>query len=464
MKTPCKRVLDVLLATTALVVLTPLMAVIAALVWLDSPGAVIFAQERLGQHGKCFRLYKFRKFPIGWSTGGPGVTLAGDARMTRVGTILEKTKLDELPQLWNVLNGDMSFVGPRPESAFFSELFSGRYAAVLEQMPGIFGPTQHALPDEARLYPADEDPETYYRRVLFPRKAEIDLAYSQEANCLSDLGWIVRGIWISLVSAIDLQRVSPTYLRLFLLDLLSIELAWISANLLRFSGFPAGPDHDAFISGLWMLPLLLMLGLVIGGCYRHPPKFFSLVDALRLTSVVSFVWLFSYLLLMGYTSRHASLYLVPMGWFILIFLLLIPRIWFRIEGEQLQRIPALAVRKALIYGVGVGGLALASWMKAGASNIKLMGFLDDDPELRGKVASGFRIYGQESSIPTIKSVHAIDEIWVTFQLGPFKRERLERLCKQCELKLVVLTDLEPFSQGQGVRRSRHPRSMRVGAV
>ena len=124
----CKRIIDLALASIGLVIAMPLMALIAIAVWLDSPGKIIFAQERLGLHGNRFKMYKFRKFPANWKDSGPGITVPGDTRMTPIGRILERTKLDELPQLWNVLKGEMSIIGPRPESMRFANLFVGKYA------------------------------------------------------------------------------------------------------------------------------------------------------------------------------------------------------------------------------------------------------------------------------------------------------------------------------------------------
>ena len=110
----CKRVFDVAVAATALVVLLPIMLLVAIAIRLETAGPILFLQQQLGQWGKPFRLLKFRKFPHCSATQGPAVTVDDDARLTRVGKFLQRSKLDELPQLWNVLRGDMSLVGPRP--------------------------------------------------------------------------------------------------------------------------------------------------------------------------------------------------------------------------------------------------------------------------------------------------------------------------------------------------------------
>jgi Sugar transferases involved in lipopolysaccharide synthesis len=162
----------VILSVLGLIVSAPLMILIAAAIRLESTGPIIFSQPRLGFKGKHFRVHKFRKFPSNWGVSGSGVTVAGDARMTAVGAFIERTKLDELPQFWNILKGEMSFVGPRPESLAYSDLFKGEYAALLDYVPGIFGPNQVEFRNEAELYPSDQDPDEFYRTVLFPEKAK----------------------------------------------------------------------------------------------------------------------------------------------------------------------------------------------------------------------------------------------------------------------------------------------------
>lgn len=187
-----KRAFDVTLATIGLVAFLPVMLLIAIAIRLETPGPVLFRQVRLGQRGHYFRLYKFRKFAHCSTASGPAVTLKNDPRMTRVGRTLERTKLDELPQLWNILVGEMSVVGPRPETLDFAECFTGGRRAILDHRPGLFGPSQAIFRNESALYPAGRDPHEFYRTVLFPAKAEIDLRYFRERTIVSDLFWVIR--------------------------------------------------------------------------------------------------------------------------------------------------------------------------------------------------------------------------------------------------------------------------------
>ncbi|MEZ5899202.1 MAG: sugar transferase [Hyphomicrobiaceae bacterium] len=189
-----RRVFDIVLAAVSLIALAPLMGLIALAIVLESGRPIFFSHTRLGLHGRPFRMFKFRKFHKTCSASGLQLTLDGDARMTSVGRLLRLTKLDELPQLWNVLLGDMSIIGPRPESTGYADCFKDGFEEILKYKPGILGPTQVKFRDEGALYPKTGDLDEFYRKVLFPAKARIDLDYYSDRTLLGDLGWLVQGI------------------------------------------------------------------------------------------------------------------------------------------------------------------------------------------------------------------------------------------------------------------------------
>lgn len=187
-----RRLFDIVVALAGLAVLLPVLPAVALAIVVDTPGPVLFSQLRLGRHGRPFRLYKFRKFRDG--AAGLAVTLKDDGRMTRIGRILERTKMDEIPQLWNVLRGDMSIVGPRPETLAFADCFRGDYRGLLDHRPGIFGPNQILFRNESALFPERCDADAFYRTVLFPAKARIDLDYFPRRTLIRDTGWLVGGV------------------------------------------------------------------------------------------------------------------------------------------------------------------------------------------------------------------------------------------------------------------------------
>jgi lipopolysaccharide/colanic/teichoic acid biosynthesis glycosyltransferase len=187
-----RRALDVTVAGLAMCVLSPVFLIVALAIRIESGGPILYSQLRLGQNGRPFSIFKFRKFKASCDLHGYPLTLDGDDRLTRVGRILVATKLDELPQLWNVLRGNMSLVGPRPESLAFNDCFRNGFEAILKHKPGLFGPCQVVFRHESRLYPADGSAAEFYREVLFPAKAKVDLAYFSRRTLASDLGWILR--------------------------------------------------------------------------------------------------------------------------------------------------------------------------------------------------------------------------------------------------------------------------------
>jgi lipopolysaccharide/colanic/teichoic acid biosynthesis glycosyltransferase len=198
-----RRVFDVTLSAISLISLAPVMLVIAVMIVIEDGGPVFFQQTRLGFDGRPFGMYKFRKFRSDCGTSGVPLTVEGDSRMTRIGRFLAATKLDELPQLWNILKGDMAIVGPRPESMAFADCFQNGYEEILQHKPGLVGPSQVAFRHEAKLYPANEDPCVFYRRVLFPAKAMLDLAYFKRRTIGSDLSLMVQ-------SALTIFNIQPS--------------------------------------------------------------------------------------------------------------------------------------------------------------------------------------------------------------------------------------------------------------
>ena len=189
-----RRAVDIIVAGGGLICLGPLIAVIALVVYADVGRPIFFSQMRLGKQGQRFRLHKFRKFGCAPGAKGLPLTLKNDPRLSTSGRILERTKLDELPQLWNVLVGEMSLVGPRPEALDFADCFRGEYQNVLKFQPGIFGPSQVMFRNENLLFQGVANPEQFYRKVLFPLKARADLSYYLHRTLICDVKWLLLGI------------------------------------------------------------------------------------------------------------------------------------------------------------------------------------------------------------------------------------------------------------------------------
>ena len=186
-----KRTLDLILSLVGLALLWPLLASLALWIKLDSPGPVLYRGKRAGQQGQPIFMYKFRTMVQGAESRGPAVTYRHDPRITKVGKFLRKTKLDELPQLFNVVKGEMSLVGPRPEDPTYVALYTEEQRQVLSVKPGITGPTQLEYRDEASMLDGDSVDEDYVTRIM-PEKLKLDLEYVRTHSLIKDLSILWR--------------------------------------------------------------------------------------------------------------------------------------------------------------------------------------------------------------------------------------------------------------------------------
>lgn len=173
-----------------LAVLWPVLAVTAILIKVKMPGSpVIFKQKRVGRHGRLFTMHKFRSMTV--DHGGSSVSVAGESRITPLGAKLRHYKLDELPELWNVLIGDMSFVGPRPDVPGYADQLKGDDREVLKLRPRITGPASLKYRDEEDLLALQEDPQRYNDEVIFPDKVRINRYYLNNYSFVKDIQMIV---------------------------------------------------------------------------------------------------------------------------------------------------------------------------------------------------------------------------------------------------------------------------------
>ena len=183
-----KRLFDFSLALIGLFFLFPVMIVIGILIKIKMPGPILFRQKRVGQHGELFTMVKFRTMKI--NHGGNTISVKGESRITPLGSKLRKYKLDELPELWNVIFGEMSFVGPRPDVPGYADQLQGEDRNILLLKPGITGPASMKYSNEEEILALQKDPKHYNDTVIFPDKVRINLEYLKRRSLLMDLEFI----------------------------------------------------------------------------------------------------------------------------------------------------------------------------------------------------------------------------------------------------------------------------------
>ena len=189
-----KWLFDRIMSLVGLIVLSPLLLIVALLIRLKMPGGpVLFRQKRVGKDGELFTMVKFRSMSV--AHGGSSVSVAGESRITPLGAKLRKYKLDELPELWNVLVGDMSFVGPRPDVPGYADKLVGEDRVILKLRPGITGPASLKYRNEEELLAGVDDPQTYNDTVIFPDKVRINKEYYYNWSFRKDIRYILQTVF-----------------------------------------------------------------------------------------------------------------------------------------------------------------------------------------------------------------------------------------------------------------------------
>ena len=189
-----KRLFDILFSFTGLLLLQPLFVVVAIMIKVDGTGPILFRQGRVGKNFRRFMIYKFRTMVVDAEKKGIRITSGGDNRITGAGRILRKFKIDELPQLFNVLKGDMSLVGPRPEVEEYVKLYEKDYREILKRRPGITDVSSIIFREEEAVLKNQVDPEGYYKKIILPEKIKLAKEYIEHSSFLYDLKLILNTI------------------------------------------------------------------------------------------------------------------------------------------------------------------------------------------------------------------------------------------------------------------------------
>ncbi|MDV4149997.1 sugar transferase [Clostridium sp. AL.422] len=189
-----KRVFDFIISLFGIIILSPVFIIVSIVIKLDSKGKVLFLQKRVGRYGKEFNIYKFRTMVSDAEKLGKQITVGRDNRITNVGAFLRKFKIDELPQLFNVIKGDMSLVGPRPEVPKYVELYNEEQRKVLSVRPGITDMASLRYKDENDILGKVDNPEEYYINVIMKDKLSLNIEYIEKSNIFFDIYLIIKTI------------------------------------------------------------------------------------------------------------------------------------------------------------------------------------------------------------------------------------------------------------------------------
>ncbi|MDY7092242.1 MAG: sugar transferase [Acidobacteriota bacterium] len=478
------RAFDLVCSALGLLALSPLLAVVALAVAVSSRGPILFRQTRIGYHGRPFTFYKFRSMRV--AQEGLPLTASGDRRVTRVGRWLRKLKLDELPELFNVLRGDMALVGPRPEVPRYVDLDDPLWRHVLGVRPGLTDPVTLRLRNEEELLGAlAGDPDDFYTSSLLPFKLRGYRGYILRRSWRSDL-WV---LWTTILGILLPGRnPPPTQDEIsslwggdeaagaetapsqgffeghrrqaqFLLDLGVLAAAFVLAYLLRFEfRIPADEQHNLLIQ----LPYVLVLQLAayfLTGIHNFAWRYISLseVQAFLRAGIYSAIPLLilRFALQEPYQSWRVPLSVIVLNAILGFGGLLGLRVIWRMRYEHRRRQRRLLVAGAqaalpvLLVGAGQAGiLATRELDSRGDVPLDIRGFVDDDPSKQGLVIRGVRVLGTTDDLPRLVASHKVDHVIITIaEPSPLELGRIMAICQKIPVGVRIIPGLHKILEG-----------------
>ena len=451
-----KRAIDVLGALLALVVLSPVLLALVIAIQLSAPGPVLYTTLRVGKGGRLYRLYQFRSI-VGQSRPGAPVTTGKGPRITRAGRLIRLLRLEELPQFLNVLRGDMSLVGPRPQPPSIVERYTAEQREILGVRPGLTGPSQLAwLDEESRsqvgVEPAqDGDPEQYHITHILPQHLQGELSYIRNQSLRRDLFYLFQTP-LALAHLI-LTRFQLVLIRLGV-DCLIVAAVTYAAYLVRFDGSLSADHIGTLLYGLPLVVVSYAIAFVATRTYRGIWRYVGVEDFWRLLGACG----------LGGVIAGALLYLLRSPYPRSV-LLLTPILAMLVMGGarlavrsivgRSERVPWVRDRRrVVILGAGAAGQSVArEILRTRPLGYEIAGFVDDDPRLQGATLRTLPVLGTTTQLDELARKHRLDEAIVAIpRLGLADLRRIGESCARAGLEFKTMPSVGQLIRGEGSLR------------
>jgi lipopolysaccharide/colanic/teichoic acid biosynthesis glycosyltransferase/FlaA1/EpsC-like NDP-sugar epimerase len=437
-QTIVKRATDIILSIAGLLVTLPFFPLVTMLIKLDSKGPIFYPVERVGKHMKNFKMYKFRTMLDQAANFGASVSPEHDPRVTTFGRFLRRTKLNEFPQLINILKGEMTFVGPRPESPDLAALYPNEAQLIFSVTPGLVGPNQIINRNEEELYPPGVDPKRYYIDHILPAKLQVDLEYIRDAHLFKDIYFIFRGVKETVLGVLNKKQMGYNKSQTYLLvgDAILVLVSYLSAFLVVNGPIP---NILSDISFYWFIGALLVLRLgffAYFGMYHTVIRFISYHDVL---AAVKGVLASGIVAAFGINTLDWNLYLpilTAVDCVILIVLIAILRFSLRFYWEKKNKSVSKSDRhRMLIYGAGNQARNAYRALSNGLSSFfEVYGFVDDNPANFGKRINGRKVLGNRHHLGALAELYKINEIILALDTDqPGKVSNAVKACQKAGL-------------------------------
>ena len=449
---PFKRLTDIILSLIGIIIIFPIIPIIGLLIKLDSKGPVFYLTDRVGKNMKIFKMYKFRtmfEMPIDI---GESVCAQHDPRVTTFGRLLRRTKLNELPQLFNILLGDMTFVGPRPEAPDLAILYPEEAKQLFTVKPGVVGPATICGRNEEECYPPGVDTKKYYIERILPDKLELDLEYINNPSFFKDFKYIIIGVTETLIGVISKKHLhdNSSQIYLFCTDLLLTLLSVIIAIYLYHDDLNGKADlSGCFLFLATIVPLRIVCNIHFG-LYGTLIRYISYHEIWGVFKAVSFGSIFIVLIAHVLGLKYYSYFTAVIDWACLILLLSSLRFGLRFFWEKKRRkTEKIKKRRVFIYGAGDGGYeACQTIAKDKCSPYELVGFIDDAKDKYGKAINGSKVLGNRYHIKALAQLYRVKKILISEQdVQTEYLSEIVKICHDSDLRCRILPSAGTINSG-----------------
>ncbi len=429
------RIIDILFSLLGLLGLIIMLPFVALLIKLDSRGPVFYLCDRVGLNGKIFKMYKFRTMYENPYSLGPSVSPRGDPRVTTVGRVLRRLKLNEFPQFLNVLKGEMTLVGPRPETPDLAAVYPPEAKKIFSVKPGLIGPNQILGRNEEELYPPGVDPQKFYIDQILPQKLPLDLQFIADQSLFKNFKYLLQGALVTITGAIGRRHLLENLSQIFLLlsDAALCLFSFILAHFLRFDGINDPVATAAFYRLLPWAVLVRLPIFIYFGFYYVLIRHLALYDIKRVFKGVALasIALVTVASLSGLAAGYArGVFLID--WFCLTTLLigyraLVKKLYLRYKAKASSNDEKTRV---LIWGAGdCGEICLRFLQKERQLSYEVIGFIDDDPAKRGKRLGGVKILGDRHHLNILSKLYRVQQVFIAVSAAPLPE--LKKILKTC---------------------------------
>jgi len=442
-----KRLFDTAVSLLALTVCSPLFFVISLWIKFSSPGPVFSAQKRIGKNLKPFNIYKFRTVEVNIPLNGFLINPVDDQRVTKVGKFLRKTKINELPQIWNVLKGDMSLVGPKPELERYVNRYREDYEEILKIKPGIIDMSSLTYGNEEEVLGNKKDPDEYYIHVLLPEKIKHAKEYLRKESLLFDLRLVFLTVFkliyphdsiLKIINALTLSRRSVV----IGIQLIIFVAANYAAFLIRFDGNIDPHYLSLFLKYFLLLLLIRAIYLFVFSLDKGLWRYVGINDLVNIAAAISLGSLTFFIIvrfLLGDTAYPRSIYAID--WFLNVFFLGGVRVFRRIHDMGGNK--ETPSKKVLVMGAGNAAEMFLRDIEHSPFYLhKVIGLIDDDPMKKGLKIRNVPIHGSRKDLMTIVEREQPDEFLIAIPAA--SKTQLEEIVKDLRQYGLPIKSLPSF--------------------